>query len=79
MKNKEECPKKVLDQINDEFEKLANSWAMGNAHGIPVSRDAGTLTLTTLLDLKFSQTIPVTNPHLPDILRQVADILEKFF
>ncbi len=78
-KEKVEKKKKVLEQINDRFEDLANRWAHGNAHGIPISHEAGTLTLESLTDLRFKQRIPVTNPMLPTILREVADILEEFF
>jgi len=72
-------PNKILDQINADFEQLANNYALGNAHGIPISKEVGTLTLLSLEDLKFKQKIPVTNPMLPTILRDIASILEQYF
>ena len=68
----------VLEQINQDLNTLSNIWAQSNAHGIPVTAE-GSLTLNNLRYLNFEEKIFVTDHRLPDILRDLADILDKYF
>lgn len=69
---------KVLDQINKKLYDLSMDYSTGNAHGIPVTT-TGSLKLERLDDLLFDQKISVTNPQLPNFLRELANILDEFF
>ena len=67
---------KFLEKINKDLDKLANAYAAGNAHGIPCT-DNGSLTLTCLSELHFKERIKI-DPRTPNLLREIADILEKY-
>lgn len=68
---------KVLDRINAELKKRGNVWAAGNAHGWPT--ETGELTLVSLKKLIFKENLDTTDSRTPAMLRDIADILEKFF
>jgi hypothetical protein len=70
---------KILDQINADLESLAGMYATGNAHGIPVN-NAGSVRVTRTDILVFDHKTPVQlNQHTAHFLRELADIVEKFY
>ena len=69
---------KVIDQINRDLERLANTYATDNAHGIPAS-EKGYLKLISMRYLVFEPHLTLTSPDLPRVLREIANILEKYF
>lgn len=69
---------KILEQINDDLNAIAVTYARGNAHGWPITSD-GNLSIDNLEYLQFKQKICITDPRLPEALRQIANILERYF